>query len=37
MNIETDGDLEGIAYIGNNEVAMISEVGTVYYLKEKNP
>ena len=36
MDLETDGDLEGIAYIGNNEVAIISEVGTVYYLKENN-
>jgi hypothetical protein len=31
---ETDGDWEGIAYIGKNEVAIISEVGTIYYLKE---
>ncbi len=33
-DLDTDGDLEGIAYIGNNEVAIISEIGTVYYLKE---
>ena len=35
-DLDTDGDLEGIAYIGNNEVAMISEVGTIYYLEENN-
>ena len=35
-DFDTDGDLEGIAYIGNNEVAIISEVGTVYYLKEND-
>jgi uncharacterized protein YjiK len=35
-DLETDGDLEGIAYIGNNEIAMISEVGTIVYLEEKN-
>jgi len=35
-DLETDEDLEGIAYIGNNEVAMISEVGTIYYLEENN-
>jgi len=35
-DLETDGDLEGIAYIGNNEVAIISEVGTIYYLKEND-
>ncbi len=35
-SIEPDGDLEGIAYIGNNEVAIMSEVGTIYYLKENN-
>jgi len=34
--IPTDGDLEGIAYIGNNEVAIMSEAGTIYYLKEKD-
>jgi len=34
--LETDGDLEGIAYIGDSEVAIISEVGTVYYLKEED-
>ena len=34
--LETDGDLEGIVYIGDNEVAIISEVGTVYYLKEND-
>jgi len=27
---------EGISYIGNNEIAMISEVGTIVYLEEKN-
>jgi len=36
MDLETDGDLEGIAYIGTNEVAIISEVGTIYYLKEND-
>jgi uncharacterized protein YjiK len=36
LDIDTDGDLEGIAYIGNNEVAIISEVGTIHYMKEKN-
>jgi len=35
-DLETDGDLEGISYIGNNEIAMISEVGTIVYLEEKN-
>ena len=34
--LKTDGDLEGIAYIGNNEIAIISEIGTVYYFKENN-
>ncbi len=33
-DFETDGDLEGIAYIGNGEVAAMSETGTLYYLKE---
>lgn len=32
--LNTDGDLEGIAYIGDGEVAVISEAGTIYYLKE---
>ena len=32
--LNTDGDLEGIAYIGDGEVAAISEAGTIYYLKE---
>ncbi|MDG2338484.1 MAG: hypothetical protein P8N94_10945, partial [Gammaproteobacteria bacterium] len=32
--LNTDGDLEGIAYIGDSEVAVISEAGTIYYLKE---
>jgi len=32
--LKVDGDLEGIAYIGNAEVAIISELGTIYYLKE---
>ncbi len=36
MDLNTDGDLEGIAYIGDSEVAIISEVGTVYYLKEND-
>ena len=35
-DLPTDGDLEGITYIGNNQVAMISEVGTIYYLKEND-
>ena len=35
-DLDTDGDLEGIAYIGDNEVAIISEVGTLYYLKEND-
>lgn len=35
-DLETDGDLEGIVYIGDNEVAVISEVGTIYYLKENS-
>ena len=33
-NLVTDGDLEGVAYIGEAEVAIISEVGTLYFLKE---
>ena len=33
--LKVDGDLEGIAYIGNAEVAIISELGTIYYLKER--
>jgi len=36
MDLDTDGDLEGISYIGHGEVAIISEVGTVYYLKEND-
>ena len=36
MDLGTDGDLEGISYIGHGEVAIISEVGTVYYLKEND-
>jgi len=36
MDLKTDGDLEGITYLGNNEIAIISEVGTLYFLKEKN-
>ncbi len=36
MDLKTDGDLEGITYIGNNELAIISEIGTLYFLKEKN-
>ena len=36
MDLKTDGDLEGISYIGNNEIAIMSEVGTLYFLKEKN-
>jgi len=36
MDLKTDGDLEGITYIGNNELAIISEVGTLYFLKEKD-
>lgn len=33
-DLVTDGDLEGVAYIGEAEVAIISEVGTLYFLKE---
>jgi len=36
MDLETNGDLEGISYIGNNEIAIISEAGTLYFLKEQN-
>jgi uncharacterized protein YjiK len=34
ITLPTDGDLEGVAYIGNGEVAAISEVGTLYYFKQ---
>jgi hypothetical protein len=30
-----DGDLEGIAYIGDSEVAIMSETGTLYFLREE--
>jgi uncharacterized protein YjiK len=33
-DLEPDGDLEGLAYLGNNEVAIISEAGTLYYLRD---
>ena len=36
MDLKTNGDLEGITYIGNNEIGIISEIGTLYFLKEKN-
>ena len=32
LELHTDADLEGIAYIGNGEVAMISERGTLYFV-----
>ncbi|MCP4538717.1 MAG: hypothetical protein GY832_16405 [Chloroflexi bacterium] len=33
-DLEPDGDLEGIAYLGNNTVVMVSEIGTLYYLRD---
>jgi len=33
LKLETDGDLEGITYIGDNTVVAVSETGTLIYLQ----